>query len=252
MAGVALLREDCVGYAKLVVDKATDTVVGATFVGSGIAELVHAATVANVGCVPTSKLWHAVPSYPTVSQGWLRMLEALRTQRRATEDQRDPHRAGDRLSWDPGQRGHTPFDAHACMMRLLCRRGDVSADTPRASAPRRDRRGRAADDVARAGRANQQVISLRPARHGDDRSEAPGRRDLVTPGHASPCRRGVSPTTARGVRRRGSRSRPRCRRWRSPRRSGALVRSPTARRCVGAPGCRPGTGPAARLRRCGR
>ncbi|NKS66608.1 hypothetical protein GS461_11845, partial [Rhodococcus hoagii] len=45
------------------------------FVGSGVAELVHSATVAVVGKVPLESLWHAVPSYPTVSEVWLRLLE---------------------------------------------------------------------------------------------------------------------------------------------------------------------------------
>jgi dihydrolipoamide dehydrogenase len=81
LAGTYLLRDDYVGRAKLVVDPVTDTVLGATFVGDGIAELVHSATVAVVGKVPISTLWHAVPSYPTVSEIWLRLLETLNTQR---------------------------------------------------------------------------------------------------------------------------------------------------------------------------
>ncbi len=81
VAGAALLRDGYVGRANLVLDKATDTVVGATFVGSGVAELVHSATVAVIGKVPADLLWHAVPSYPTVSEIWLRLLETLREQR---------------------------------------------------------------------------------------------------------------------------------------------------------------------------
>ncbi|WP_211247659.1 dihydrolipoyl dehydrogenase family protein [Cryptosporangium arvum] len=82
LAGTYVLRDHYVGRAKLVLDRATDTLVGATFVGSAIAELVHSATVAIVGAVPVSDLWHAVPSYPTVSEGWLRLLETLDQQRR--------------------------------------------------------------------------------------------------------------------------------------------------------------------------
>jgi len=33
-------------------------------------------TVAVVGEVPIERLWHAVPAYPTVSEVWLRWLEA--------------------------------------------------------------------------------------------------------------------------------------------------------------------------------
>jgi dihydrolipoamide dehydrogenase len=37
---------------------------------------VHAATVAIVGDVPVDQRWHAVPAFPTVSEVWLRLLEA--------------------------------------------------------------------------------------------------------------------------------------------------------------------------------
>ncbi|WP_405578099.1 dihydrolipoyl dehydrogenase family protein [Streptomyces sp. NBC_01190] len=82
LAGTYVLREDYVGRAKLVVDRVSDTVVGATFVGLGIAELVHSATTAVVARIPLSVLWHVVPSYPTASEVWLRLLEGLRAQRR--------------------------------------------------------------------------------------------------------------------------------------------------------------------------
>jgi dihydrolipoamide dehydrogenase len=59
-----------------VIDRAADVLVGATFVGPDVAELVHAATVAVVGRVPLAVLRHAVPAYPTVSEIWLRLLEA--------------------------------------------------------------------------------------------------------------------------------------------------------------------------------
>ncbi|WP_203881027.1 hypothetical protein [Planotetraspora kaengkrachanensis] len=39
-------------------------------------DLLHAATVAVVAEVPLDRLWHAVPSYPTVTEIWLRLLEA--------------------------------------------------------------------------------------------------------------------------------------------------------------------------------
>ena len=57
------------------VDEDRQVVVGATFVGPDLAELLHSATVAIVGEVPLDRLWHAVPSYPTVSEVWLRLLE---------------------------------------------------------------------------------------------------------------------------------------------------------------------------------
>ncbi|MBJ8344119.1 NAD(P)/FAD-dependent oxidoreductase [Antrihabitans sp. YC2-6] len=79
VAGSALARDDFDGHAKLVIDRATDLLLGATFAGPGVGELIHAATVALVGGVPLETLWHAVPSYPTVSEVWLRLLEKRRS-----------------------------------------------------------------------------------------------------------------------------------------------------------------------------
>jgi dihydrolipoamide dehydrogenase len=78
VAGASLLRDGYVGRGKLVVDRATDTLVGATFVGDDVAELLHSATTAIVGKVTLETLWHVVPSYPTISEVWLRLLEARR------------------------------------------------------------------------------------------------------------------------------------------------------------------------------
>ena len=64
------------GTCKLVVDEERSVVVGATFTGPDVQELLHSATVAIVGAVPLETLWHAVPSFPTVSEVWLRLLEA--------------------------------------------------------------------------------------------------------------------------------------------------------------------------------
>jgi dihydrolipoamide dehydrogenase len=63
------------GTSRLVVDEDRAVIVGATFVGSGVADLLHSATVAIAGEVPLHRLWHAVPSFPTVSEVWLRLLE---------------------------------------------------------------------------------------------------------------------------------------------------------------------------------
>ena len=75
VAGASLYEDGFEGQARLVIDTDRDVVLGATFVGPEVAELVHAATVAVVGEVPIARLWHAVPSYPTVSEIWLRLLE---------------------------------------------------------------------------------------------------------------------------------------------------------------------------------
>jgi dihydrolipoamide dehydrogenase len=77
LAGSYVLRENYLGRAKLVVDRQRDVLVGATFVGTGIAELTHSATMAVVAKIPVPVLRHVVPSYPTVSEGWLRLLEEL-------------------------------------------------------------------------------------------------------------------------------------------------------------------------------
>jgi dihydrolipoamide dehydrogenase len=79
IAGASLLRDGYRGRAKLVVETVGETLLGATFVGPEVGELVHAATVAVVGKVPLEVLWHAVPSYPTASEVWLRLLEEWRT-----------------------------------------------------------------------------------------------------------------------------------------------------------------------------
>jgi dihydrolipoamide dehydrogenase len=64
------------GPCAMVVDESRRVIVGATFVGSDVQEIVHAATIAIVGKVPLDTLWHAVPSFPTMSEVWLRFLEA--------------------------------------------------------------------------------------------------------------------------------------------------------------------------------
>jgi pyruvate/2-oxoglutarate dehydrogenase complex dihydrolipoamide dehydrogenase (E3) component len=75
IAGAAVRGEGVTGTAKIVVDEARGVIVGATFTGPEVQELLHSATVAVVGEVPLDRLWHAVPSYPTVSEVWLRLLE---------------------------------------------------------------------------------------------------------------------------------------------------------------------------------
>jgi pyruvate/2-oxoglutarate dehydrogenase complex dihydrolipoamide dehydrogenase (E3) component len=76
VSGSGLQADGYVGQARIVVDEARRVIVGATFVGADLAELVHSATIAVVGEVPLDRLWHAVPSFPTISEVWLRLLEA--------------------------------------------------------------------------------------------------------------------------------------------------------------------------------
>ncbi|WP_460802624.1 dihydrolipoyl dehydrogenase family protein [Microbacterium sp. GXF6406] len=75
IAGASLYADGYAGRARIVVDAERDVVLGATFVGPGVAELLQAATIAVVGEVPIARLWHAVPAYPTISEVWLRLLE---------------------------------------------------------------------------------------------------------------------------------------------------------------------------------
>jgi dihydrolipoamide dehydrogenase len=73
--GAYTLGKGISGTSQLVVDADRDVIIGATFTGPGIQELLHSATVAIAGAVPLSRLWHAVPSFPTVSEVWLRLME---------------------------------------------------------------------------------------------------------------------------------------------------------------------------------
>jgi pyruvate/2-oxoglutarate dehydrogenase complex dihydrolipoamide dehydrogenase (E3) component len=75
VAGAKLHADGYEGRSKFVIDEDLQVIVGATFVGQDVAELLHAATIAIVGQVPLGRLWHAVPSYPTISEVWLRLLE---------------------------------------------------------------------------------------------------------------------------------------------------------------------------------
>lgn len=67
---LALFRDGFDGWAKLVIDAVTNTLLGATFVGPEFSELVQAATLAVVAKVPTNLLRHAVAPHPTVNQVW--------------------------------------------------------------------------------------------------------------------------------------------------------------------------------------
>ena len=80
VAGASLQADNYSGRAKMVIDRNRQVLVGVTFVGGGVGDLIHAATIAIVAGVPIDRLWHAVPAYPTVSEIWLRLLETLRSE----------------------------------------------------------------------------------------------------------------------------------------------------------------------------
>ncbi len=75
VAGASLQADGYEGKARMVVDEKRGVILGVTFVGQDVSELIHAATIAIVGEVPLSRLWHAVPAYPTMNEIWLRLLE---------------------------------------------------------------------------------------------------------------------------------------------------------------------------------
>jgi pyruvate/2-oxoglutarate dehydrogenase complex dihydrolipoamide dehydrogenase (E3) component len=76
LAGSTVYADGYKGHARALIDEERQVLVGATFVGPDVSELLQAATIAVVGEVPLSRLWHAVPAYPTVNEVWLRFLEA--------------------------------------------------------------------------------------------------------------------------------------------------------------------------------
>lgn len=78
VTGAKLFADGYTGRARMVVDVDNRHVLGVTLVGPGVTELLHAATVAVAGEVSIDRLWHAVPCFPTISELWLRLLEAYR------------------------------------------------------------------------------------------------------------------------------------------------------------------------------
>ncbi len=75
VAGASALADHYEGHARAVIDAEHEVMIGVTFVGREVGEMLHAATIAVVGKVPLKRLWHAVPAYPTLNEVWLRFLE---------------------------------------------------------------------------------------------------------------------------------------------------------------------------------
>ena len=63
------------GKSRFIVDRATETIVGATFTGFETADFLQAATIAIVAEVPLPRLRHAIAAYPTRSEIWLKLIE---------------------------------------------------------------------------------------------------------------------------------------------------------------------------------
>jgi len=75
IAGSSLQADGYTGQARMVVDEDRHVLLGVTFVGQDVSEMLQAATFAVVGEIPLDRLWHAVPAYPTMNEVWLRLLE---------------------------------------------------------------------------------------------------------------------------------------------------------------------------------
>jgi pyruvate/2-oxoglutarate dehydrogenase complex dihydrolipoamide dehydrogenase (E3) component len=69
------------GTTRFVIDVEREILVGATFVGPEVADLLHAATIAIAGRVPIATLAHAVAPFPTRSELWLKFIEAFELKR---------------------------------------------------------------------------------------------------------------------------------------------------------------------------
>jgi pyruvate/2-oxoglutarate dehydrogenase complex dihydrolipoamide dehydrogenase (E3) component len=75
LAGATVYADGYTGQARAIIDEEKQVLLGVTFVGPDVSEMLQAATIAIVAEVPLSRLWHAVPAYPTVNEVWLRFLE---------------------------------------------------------------------------------------------------------------------------------------------------------------------------------
>jgi pyruvate/2-oxoglutarate dehydrogenase complex dihydrolipoamide dehydrogenase (E3) component len=75
-AGSSYIGRGAGGQIRVVIDPDRDVIVGATFVGPEVSELLHAATIAVTGEVPLRVLADAVPAFPTRNEVWLSILEA--------------------------------------------------------------------------------------------------------------------------------------------------------------------------------
>ena len=75
--GAGLFADGYTGHARMVVDEDHGCLLGVTFVGPGVEELIDSATIAAGPPGPRcSRLWHAVPCFPSISEVWLRLLKA--------------------------------------------------------------------------------------------------------------------------------------------------------------------------------
>jgi pyruvate/2-oxoglutarate dehydrogenase complex dihydrolipoamide dehydrogenase (E3) component len=76
VAASPIIGEETRGTAQLLIDEQDERIIGATFVGSDVADWLHAATIAIIGRVPLRVLRHAVAPFPTMSEVWLELVES--------------------------------------------------------------------------------------------------------------------------------------------------------------------------------
>lgn len=75
-AGGSFWGAGAAGTCQLVIDKQRRIVVGATFTGSEVQDMLQAATFAVVGELTLEQLRHGIAPFPTRSEIWLNLLEA--------------------------------------------------------------------------------------------------------------------------------------------------------------------------------
>jgi dihydrolipoamide dehydrogenase len=78
-AGASFVGRNARGTTQFVIDRGREIVVGATFTGSEVADLLQAATLAVTAEIPIERLWEAVAPFPTRSELWLKLLEQHET-----------------------------------------------------------------------------------------------------------------------------------------------------------------------------
>jgi dihydrolipoamide dehydrogenase len=80
VAGASVSGVGLEGKVQATFDADRNVMVGATFTGPAVDNLLHAATIAIVGEVPFERLKHAVPCFPTISEVWLKLIEGYESE----------------------------------------------------------------------------------------------------------------------------------------------------------------------------
>src|SRR3954447_8936006 len=89
-AGGSFYGRNPAGTTRMVIERGTNRVLGTTLVGAEVADFLHAATIAVTAKLTMDDLWHAVASFPTRSEVWLKLVEAWERELGAPADRRTP------------------------------------------------------------------------------------------------------------------------------------------------------------------